>query len=510
MKGKLFFLLAVLLAGAACRQDGSPSVAEPPAGDGVPTVAVTRWTDLSELFMEYPMMVAGRSGRSAIHVTDLRDFRPLAAGEAVIVLRPSGGGASLEFRGGPSRPGIFGVDMQVDHAGPYQMTLRIEAPGLEDVHDLGEVTVHEPGALPAAEEEAGENISFLQEQQWTLEFGTEPARTRALRASLTVPAEIQPRGGGEAVVTAPVSGQLDPSVGARAPGARVEAGAMLARIIPRSEDLRDAATLRAGLVAAEQRYELAMMDRERAARLVEARAAPGRRLADSEAALTTAKAHLEAERARLSRFESLGRGGSASGVDLLTIGAPFTGVIIEVSFAPGTSVEEGDTLLRLVDVDRVDVVGSIPESRSAALRSVAEAELLVDGSDIVPLGRPVTIGSHVDPATRTIEARFLLDNRRLRLAIGQAMRLRLLLDRSQDVTAVPETALVDDGGRPVVFVQMGGESFERRPVKAGTREGGYVHVIEGIEPGERVVSRGAYLIRLAAMSSQIPSHGHVH
>ena len=52
-----------------------------------PTVAVTHWTNRSELFMEYPVFVAGESGRSAIHVTDLTDFSPLSAGEAVVVLR---------------------------------------------------------------------------------------------------------------------------------------------------------------------------------------------------------------------------------------------------------------------------------------------------------------------------------------------------------------------------------------------------------------------------------------
>ena len=76
--------------------------------------------------------------------------------------------------------------------------------------------------------------------------------------------------------------------------------------------------------------------------------------------------------------------------------------------------------------------------------------------------------------------------------------------------AVPESAIVDDGGRPVVFVQLEGEKFARRPVTLGNRESGYVQVLEGVRPGERVVTRGAYLIRLAAMSNQIPAHGHVH
>jgi multidrug efflux pump subunit AcrA (membrane-fusion protein) len=76
--------------------------------------------------------------------------------------------------------------------------------------------------------------------------------------------------------------------------------------------------------------------------------------------------------------------------------------------------------------------------------------------------------------------------------------------------AVPETALVDDGGRPVIFVQSSGEAFARRPVRLGVREGGYVQLLEGAFPGERVVVKGAHLVRLASMSSQVPAHGHVH
>ena len=109
-----------------------------------------------------------------------------------------------------------------------------------------------------------------------------------------------------------------------------------------------------------------------------------------------------------------------------------------------------------------------------------------------------------------IEIRFALDNRGPRLRIGQAARLTLFVGDEKSGIAIPESAVVDDGGRPVVFVQTGGESFERRPVRLGGRAEGFVEVISGVEPGERVVSRGAYLVRLAALSTQIPAHGHVH
>jgi RND family efflux transporter MFP subunit len=476
-----------------------------------PTIAVTNWTERSELFLEYPVLVAGESGRFAIHVTDLADFRPLTAGEPVVVLRGQDG-AETEFRGGLSRPGIFGADVTPATPGLFEMSLRIHSPGLQDVHELGSVTVHGPGSsIPAESEEESEGISFLKEQQWTLEFGTEPVTIRSLQSSLVVPATVRPRAGGEAVLSAPVSGRIDPSSDVPVPGRRVQAGSVLARIVPRSDDIRDAAGLRADLVDAEQQYELARQERDRAARLVESRALPARRLTEADAGVAASKGRLDAARQRMKRLDALSQFGEpVRGDDWFAIRASFDGVVAEVRYASGESVEKGDFLLRLVETDQVHVVGAVPESRVSTLRVVGNAELLLDGHATVPLGQAVVIGDVVEPTARTVEVRYTLDNRALRLPVGRGVRLRLLVGEAESLPAVPESAIVDDGGRPVVFVQTGGESFERRPVQLGSREGGYVHALEGVEPGERMVSRGAYLIRLAAMSTQIPAHGHVH
>ncbi len=474
-----------------------------------PTIAVTRWTDRSELFMEYPALVAGETGRFAIHVTDLSDFTPPTSGEAVVVLRGSDG-AEAGFRGGISRPGIFGVDVTPAAPGAFEMSLKVEAPGLDDVHALGPVTVHGPGAPFPPEEGGDEGISFLKEQQWTLEFGTEVVVPRTLQRSLTVPAVVKPRAGGEALLSAPVSGRIDPSSKVPIRGERVPAKRALARIVPRTDALRDAAGLRASLVEAQQRHELATRDRDRAARLVESRALPARRLEEAEAAVAATKAQLDAAVDRMARLEALSGATDERGGDAFAVRAPFEGVLADVRFAPGESVEEGDFLVRLVDTDRVHVAGSVPESQAAAVRSIGSGEIVIEGEPPIPLGRPVALGDVIDPQTRTIEVRYALDNTTHRLPIGRGIRIRIFLGEAATLPAVPESAIVDDGGSPVVFVQTGGESFQRRPVVLGNREGGYVHVLEGVTPEDRVVSRGAYLIRLAAMSTQIPAHGHVH
>jgi len=94
--------------------------------------------------------------------------------------------------------------------------------------------------------------------------------------------------------------------------------------------------------------------------------------------------------------------------------------------------------------------------------------------------------------------------------VNQTVFLRLLLTSAGRTPVVPETAIIDDAGRPLVFVQKGGETFLRRPVNLGVRNGGMVQVLNGVSAGDRVVTKGAYLIRLATMSSAVPAHGHIH
>ena len=177
----------------------------------------------------------------------------------------------------------------------------------------------------------------------------------------------------------------------------------------------------------------------------------------------------------------------------------------------GANFEAGETLFKVVDVDTVYVEATVPEVELYRLRQLTGAELEIPGSERrKALGRPLSVGRIVDPASRTVSVIFQVMNRDHQLAVGQAVFLRLFTSETNVAPAVPESAIVDDGGRPVVFVQLEGEAFARRPVTLGNRESGYVQVVEGVRLGERVVTRGAYLIRLAAMSSQIPAHGHVH
>jgi RND family efflux transporter MFP subunit len=460
--------------------------------------------------MEYPPLVAGESERAAIHLTDLADFSPVADGEVIVAMRGENGDV-LEFRGGASRPGVFGVDLDVAKAGNYDMTLRIESAAVQDVHELGEVTVYLLMAPTLEDEGHDDGISFLKEQQWTLDFGTTAVAERGIRPAVTVRATVEPRSGGDVVLTAPVPGRIDPTTRVPVPGTSVESGTVLARIAPRASSLRDGAGLRASLVEAEQAHRLAVQDRDRAARLVAARAVPARRLEEAEATLAASTAALQASRERWNHFGALSDPtGDDASATMLAVVAPFEGVVSEVQFTAGGSVDESAPLLRIVDPDDVYVVGVVPESAATALNAVEGGELVLARRASVPLGAPLATAPMIDPVTRTSSIRFALDNREVGLRIGQSAQVRLFIGGESEVTAVPESAIVDDAGVAVVFIQTGGETFERRPVQLGNRAEGYVTVLGGVTRGERVVDRGAYLVRLASMTDQAPGHGHVH
>jgi RND family efflux transporter MFP subunit len=463
--------------------------------------------------MEYPPLVSGQTSRFAIHLTRLDNFKAISKGRVVVRLTGADGKTDVVAAGAPSRPGIFGVDVKAPSAGDYRLAVHFTGEGITDVHDLGEIASSPTKAAATHEHGAAvqETIAFLKEQQWTLDFGTGIVEDRQIKSGLRVPAEVSPRSGGQAEVTVPFDGRI---VASTLPliGASVRQGQVLASILPPTSSPSDLASLELAKNEANLSLQLARKDRERAERLVKAGAAPAKRLDEAQTVEATAEARLKASEARIAQYEaSSSAEPAAPGAKVFALRAPISGVIVETHAAPGANVNAGETLFKIVDLETVYVSAVVPEAELPRVRNLSGAELELPG---LPqprrLSRLISVGRVVDPASRTFPVIYAMDNSDRRVAINQAVHVRLLTTGNAAAPAVPESAIVDDGGRPVVFIQTAGESFLRKPVQLGLREGGYVQVLEGVFPGERVVTRGAHLIRLAAMSNQVPAHGHVH
>jgi cobalt-zinc-cadmium efflux system membrane fusion protein len=125
-------------------------------------------------------------------------------------------------------------------------------------------------------------------------------------------------------------------------------------------------------------------------------------------------------------------------------------------------------------------------------------------------GRVVHLAPEVDPATRTVALVYEVKNPSGALRVGMALDIYLETARAEEGLAIPESAVVDEEGRPVAFVQVSGEMFEKRHLGLGLRDKGLVEVRSGLSEGERVVTREAYAVRLASIATSIPAHGHAH
>jgi RND family efflux transporter MFP subunit len=200
----------------------------------------------------------------------------------------------------------------------------------------------------------------------------------------------------------------------------------------------------------------------------------------------------------------------------LPLVAPLSGHIVEVGSVEGEHVEALEKVYEIVNLETVWVLarisefdlGALPEAPNASLElpSVPGRRFNVRESG----GRLVNIGTRVDPQTRTVPIRFELPNPEGVFRAGLFANVYLETQRTQDGLAVPEQAIVLDNGRPLVYVMLGGETFQRREVELGIRDNGWVEVLAGVQDGERVATRGAYAIKLASLSPASFGAGHGH
>jgi membrane fusion protein, heavy metal efflux system len=461
-----------------------------------PEVVVTQWNDSTELFLEYPHLVAGEAtGNWAIHLTDMKTFEPVTEGALTVRFLRAGREVRHFVLEAPVRDGIYLLDPVLELAGTYEVHLALAGPQVTSLHVLPEVRVWaDAGELPHEEEEEDGGISFLKEQQWVIPFAVQPAREEAVQRTVVAPGEIVARDGSLAQVSAPVSGiaAAAPNRGAPSVGEFVRAGQVLAVLNPTAGE--------GGYARARGELERLEREAERAARLYAAGAIPQRRLEEARHDLEIARAEMGA----------IG-GGGVDGDFRLRVTAPITGVVAQRSFVPGGRVEAGAPLFVVVDASTVWLRVQLPAAAASALSREPTPTFTVDGLDRpFETTRTVSVGSVLDPQTRTVPAVFEAPNPGGMLRIGQFARAAVPLVGTVTGVAIPNSAVVDDSGTPVAYVQTGGESFDRRVLTLGDRDVTHTVVTSGIAPGERVVTTGAYQVRLASLSGGDFSGGHSH
>jgi len=383
---------------------------------------------------------------------------------------------------------------------------------------------------PAAASSAG-TVKFLMEQQWLIHMKLAQAEEKTVARQITSIGRVVPAANSQAIVAPPVSGILSgrnlPRVGQHvsqgqtialiqqtatsAEQAQVRAAAASVNLENARLDA-DRRTAAGEVESARVKLDLATKEAARAQRLYEKKAFSERQLQAAQADLNSAKATYDAAVKRVEALNASRNLAAAVGSanSSYTVRAPLSGYVTKVNKSIGEQVAPGEAIVEISNLDTVWVEVPIFERDLNRLAGKVSATFTTPAyPDQEFEGVVLDVGAVIDEQTRAAKVIFQLPNAGRALRLGMQANVRL--DAGEEVTAmmIPKEAVLEHEGRKIVYVLLSGEEFERREVTVGDEHGNKLAVLTGLKKGERVVTQGAYQLKLQELRpAEAGAHTH--
>lgn len=349
----------------------------------------------------------------------------------------------------------------------------------------------------AHEDEDHEGIVFNPVMAEKLGFEMSKAVIKPIRDVVRTSGQIVPAQGDESVVSASSSGIVSFTARRLADGVAVTKGETLMVITSDDMSSDNYPELYRSAKAA---YEKAEGDYKRAEELAVDNIVSAKELAAVKADYLQAKA----------RVETLSRNIAAKGRRIV---APISGYIASVQVREGEYVASGAPLMTVSRNRRLQLRADVAQRAFAELGGVSSARFVTpyDGKthDISSMGGRLLAGGRSTDGGFFVPVTFEFDNDGS-LISGAYVDVYLIGGERRDALTVPVGSLVEEQGAYSVFVKIGPDEFEKIYVKPGVSDGVDIEIVAGLEEGAEVVSKGAYYVKLAGVSSAVPAHSHSH
>lgn len=203
----------------------------------------------------------------------------------------------------------------------------------------------------------------------------------------------------------------------------------------------------------------------------------------------------------------------------VVITAPIAGVIAELQVAPGKPISPDDSLMSIVDLGTVHAIAKVPEHFAGRIAVGQKAHIRVPGFPDKPFTATLEhLGAIADAETGTLEAAFHVENPDSILRPGMRAEFGIVTSSRSGVMAVPRSAVQGEGASRFVYIADYElkNAFEKVPVEIGEQNDTMVEIVNGLFPGDTVVTRGAYALGFAGKGSVSlkealdAAHGHPH
>jgi multidrug efflux pump subunit AcrA (membrane-fusion protein) len=200
----------------------------------------------------------------------------------------------------------------------------------------------------------------------------------------------------------------------------------------------------------------------------------------------------------------------------LTFKAPMDGVILETSVVLGGTVEPDKNLITIIDLSEVDVVAQVFEAQIGAVKVGQTVRIkALAFPDLTFTGKVKTTAANLDRESGTLRVFVHTANPDGRLLPGMRAKLTFIIEETEAAVVVPRAAVLGESGDLFVYRQIMTAPFayERTPVVIGNRDDRFIEIIEGVLPGDRVVTRGNYQLQYVGGGGAEKiedNHGHSH
>jgi len=494
----LIVLLALALAGCNAKQ-----TAEKHEEHEKVKFQYTSYSNDFEVFAEADAFVVGETANVLSHFSGLPNFKALESGSMTIRLVVNGKEVSQTLDH-PTRKGIYSFDLKTETAG--KGTLKFE---IKNENGTFEVLVPEITVFESLEEahKASEKVVisktnttvFTKEQSWKVDFATDFPRNEPFGQIIKTTAQVQSSQGDEIIVSAKTNGIVMISGNAVLEGKDVSKGQSLFSIS--GSELADN-NISVRYAEARNNLEKAKADYERASELAKDKIVSAKDLLSAKNQYDNAKAI----------FDNLNNNFSASGQN---VKSPMSGFVKQVLVKNGAYVEAGQQIVIVAQNKTLLLNAEVQQKYAPMLGSIATANIrTVQDNQTYSLeqlnGKVLSFGKATNSDNFLIPVALQIDNIG-NFTAGGFVEVYLKTITNTLALTVPTSALLEDQGTFFVYTQVTPELFEKREVKIGGTDGVRTELRTGLNSGERVVTKGAILIKLAQATGTLDAHsGHVH
>lgn len=290
-------------------------------------------------------------------------------------------------------------------------------------------------------------------------------------------------------------------------GDYVRKGQTLARY--HADEVRDSRAeyrgAKAELTKAKAGVALAQRNVDRAVKLLELKAGSQVQVEQARQDLAVAEAAAERNEVEVDRLKDLLEDdlrvpadpqADDATADQVPILSPADGFVLQKNVTLGRAIHTSDDTFVIADLSQVWMLASVRQEQLGRLKVGLQADVTVNGAgDTAYRGRVSNLGQELDPQTRTMQVRIVLNNAGNRLRPEMLATAAIPVGAAQTTVTVPSDAVQQVDGQDVVFVRLTPERFGVRAVRTGPTSNGVTPILDGLKAGEAVVVKGSFVVK---------------